>query len=84
MPALRRLNKQNIPGARKVLPGLRTFVKPWIRPVHHGLEALEHYERYQSLVAEPSGQVAGWIIDLRRRLGVPEEDSARVAQEDAP
>jgi len=44
-------------------------------------EALEHYERFQGMLAEPNQQVALWIIDLRRRLGVP-GDAARVAQEE--
>lgn len=30
--------------------------------------ALEHYQSYQSLQAEPDRQVAGWIIDIQRRL----------------
>lgn len=34
------------------------------RPV----DALENYERYQSLLSEPDETVAGWIIELRRRL----------------
>jgi tetratricopeptide (TPR) repeat protein len=43
-------------------------------------EALEAYENYQSLLAEPDETVARWIIDLRRRLGINEQ-SARVAGE---
>jgi len=43
-------------------------------------EALEYYEQYQALLAEPDQQVGRWIIDLRRRLGVT--DNARVAQGD--
>lgn len=42
-------------------------------------EALEHYEFYQKSLAEPDKTVAGWIIDLRRRIG--KGDAARVAQE---
>ncbi|HLF11278.1 MAG TPA: tetratricopeptide repeat protein [Gammaproteobacteria bacterium] len=44
-------------------------------------EALEHYEFYQSSLAEPDEAVGRWIIDLRRRLGVS-DDASRVAQED--
>jgi tetratricopeptide (TPR) repeat protein len=42
-------------------------------------EALEHYESYQSSLAEPNETVARWIIDLKRRVGNGE--AARVAQE---
>jgi hypothetical protein len=42
-------------------------------------EALEHYESYQSTLAQPNETVARWIIDLRRRVGNGE--AARVAQE---
>ena len=42
-------------------------------------EALEHYERYQSSLAQPNETVARWIIDLKRRVGNGE--AARVAQE---
>jgi len=42
-------------------------------------EALEHYETYQSSLAEPNEIVGRWIIDLRRRVG--NGDAARVAQE---
>jgi tetratricopeptide (TPR) repeat protein len=45
-------------------------------------EALEHYEAYQSTLAEPNETVGRWIIDLRRRAG--NGGSARVAQEDGP
>jgi Tfp pilus assembly protein PilF len=30
--------------------------------------ALQHYQRYQALSAEPDRQVSGWIIDTERRL----------------
>ena len=43
-------------------------------------EALQHYERYQDLTLEPDRSVAGWIIDLRRRLGIT-ANATRVAQE---
>ena len=43
-------------------------------------EALQQYERYQDLAAEPNAAVALWIIDLRRRLGVT-DSTPRVAQE---
>ncbi|HEY5622616.1 MAG TPA: tetratricopeptide repeat protein [Gammaproteobacteria bacterium] len=46
-------------------------------------EALANYERYQELLAEPDRAVAGWIVDLRRRLGIPAEPQ-RVAQEISP
>lgn len=45
-------------------------------------EALEHYERYQRMLPEPDDRVAGWIIDLQRRLDVRSREAARVAQED--
>lgn len=32
--------------------------------------ALEHYQNYQRLQSEPDKKVAGWIIDLQRRLKV--------------
>ncbi|HUQ52024.1 MAG TPA: tetratricopeptide repeat protein [Gammaproteobacteria bacterium] len=41
-------------------------------------EALEHYEHYQSSLAQPNETVARWIIDLRRRVGNGE--AARVAR----
>jgi tetratricopeptide (TPR) repeat protein len=43
-------------------------------------EALEQYEVYQSLVPQPDEEVGRWIVDLRRRLGLPAEPE-RVAQE---
>jgi tetratricopeptide (TPR) repeat protein len=43
-------------------------------------EALEHYESYQSSLAEPNETVGRWIIDLRRRVG--NGAAPRVAQED--
>jgi Flp pilus assembly protein TadD len=42
-------------------------------------EALAHYEFYQNSLAEPDKTVAGWIIDLRRRIG--NGDASRVAQD---
>ena len=33
-----------------------------------GALALQHYQAYQQLLAEPDRQVNGWIIDLERRL----------------
>ncbi len=44
-------------------------------------EALNHYRRYQDLLAEPDAAVGRWIIDLERRVGVVDE-TTRVAQED--
>ena len=44
-------------------------------------EALEHYELYQSSLAEPDEAVGRWIIDLRRRLGIS-GNASRVAQGD--
>ncbi len=32
--------------------------------------ALQHYENYQQLQSEPDRKVAGWIIDLQRRIKV--------------
>ncbi|HUF72035.1 MAG TPA: tetratricopeptide repeat protein [Gammaproteobacteria bacterium] len=43
-------------------------------------EALEHYEAYQSLTQSPDEDVGRWIVDLRRRLGLPAEPE-RVARE---
>jgi len=44
-------------------------------------EALQHYRRYQELVAEPDASVGRWIIDLERRVGTDgDADTARVAQ----
>jgi lipoprotein NlpI len=42
-------------------------------------EALEHYEFYQKSLAEPDKTVAGWLIDLRRRIG--NGNAPRVAQD---
>lgn len=44
-------------------------------------EALIHYESYQALSLQPDPTVDLWVADLRRRLGVPPEDS-QLAQED--
>ena len=30
--------------------------------------ALRHYQKYQSLISEEDKQVAGWIVDIKRRL----------------
>jgi len=30
--------------------------------------ALQHYQKYQTLIAEEDSQVAGWITDIQRRL----------------
>jgi len=43
-------------------------------------EALECYELYQSMLAEPNQTVGRWIVDLRRRLGMT-ENATRVARE---
>jgi Flp pilus assembly protein TadD len=43
-------------------------------------EALECYEAYQSMLAEPNQTVGRWIVDLRRRLGM-NENATRVARE---
>lgn len=43
-------------------------------------EALECYEVYQSMLAEPNQTVGRWIVDLRRRLGMA-ESATRVARE---
>lgn len=32
--------------------------------------ALQHYENYQQLQSEPDKKIAGWIIDLQRRIKV--------------
>ncbi|MBT8436240.1 MAG: tetratricopeptide repeat protein [Gammaproteobacteria bacterium] len=31
-------------------------------------QALRHYQKYQALVSEENSQVAGWIVDIQRRL----------------
>lgn len=31
-------------------------------------QALRHYQKYQALVSEEDTQVAGWIVDIKRRL----------------
>ena len=51
--------------------------------LHRPADALPNYERYQDLAPEPDAQVAGWIIDLRRRLGVT-DTPPRIAQEISP
>jgi Flp pilus assembly protein TadD len=43
-------------------------------------DALECYEVYQSMLAEPNQTVGRWIVDLRRRLGMT-ESATRVARE---
>lgn len=43
-------------------------------------DALEHYESYLSLAVEPDAEVERWVVDLRRRLGLPAK-KAQVAQE---
>jgi tetratricopeptide (TPR) repeat protein len=42
-------------------------------------EALQHYQRYQELIAEPDVIVGRWIIDLERRVGA-DADAARLAR----
>ncbi len=42
-------------------------------------EALPLYEQYQQSLAAPDKTVAGWIVDLKRRVGA--QPAARVAQE---
>jgi Tfp pilus assembly protein PilF len=49
--------------------------------LRRGAEAIEHYEAYQSSLSEPNKTVAGWLIDLRRRVG-NDANRARVAKED--
>lgn len=43
-------------------------------------EAIEHYESYQALASVPDEEVGRWVVDLKRRLGQPDE-AARVARE---
>jgi tetratricopeptide (TPR) repeat protein len=43
-------------------------------------EALEQFETYQALLSAPDAEVGRWVVDLRRRLGVPAEP-LQVAQE---
>ena len=49
--------------------------------LRRGAEAIEHYEAYQSSLSEPNKTVAGWLIDLRRRVGTGAA-SPQVAKED--
>jgi tetratricopeptide (TPR) repeat protein len=49
--------------------------------LHRPAEALQHYQRYQELLAEPDAVVGRWIIDLQRRVG-GNEDAAQLAQGD--
>jgi tetratricopeptide (TPR) repeat protein len=44
-------------------------------------EALEQYEIYQDLQDQPDQEVGFWIVDIRRRLGLPPEPE-QLAQED--
>jgi len=46
-------------------------------------EALQEYETFQSLVPAPDAEVARWIVDLRRRLGMPIE-TVQLAQGNGP
>jgi Flp pilus assembly protein TadD len=46
-------------------------------------EALDEYEAYQSLADAPDEEVGRWILDLRRRLGLPAEPE-QVARENSP
>jgi tetratricopeptide (TPR) repeat protein len=46
-------------------------------------EALDEYEAYQSLADAPDEEVGRWILDLRRRLGLPAEPE-QVARESSP
>jgi len=49
--------------------------------LRRGAEAIEQYEAYQSSLGEPDKTVAGWLIDLRRRVGNA-ANASRVAKED--
>jgi len=49
--------------------------------LHRPAEALQHYQRYQELSAEPDATVGRWIIDLQRRVDT-NADAAQLAQED--
>jgi tetratricopeptide (TPR) repeat protein len=33
--------------------------------------ALKQYQKYQALIGEEDKQVAGWIVDIQRRLKIP-------------
>lgn len=46
-------------------------------------DALEQYEIFQSLLTEPDPEVDRWIVDLRRRLGMPAEP-VQLARGDGP
>lgn len=44
-------------------------------------EALRLYTSYQQLLPQPDAEVGRWIVDLSRRLGIPEE-TVQLAQDD--
>ena len=41
--------------------------------------ALQHYRKYQQVLAEPDKRVGGWIKDLERRGNTLVENAAEVA-----
>jgi Flp pilus assembly protein TadD len=48
-------------------------------------DALEQYEAYLALTPEADAEVERWVVDLRRRLGIPDEpEPLQVAQEGGP
>ncbi len=64
------------PGYALALYNLGVLLDVYLR---RPAEALPLYEQYQKSLPAPDKKVAGWIVDLKRRVGV--QPAARVAQE---
>lgn len=45
------------------------------------VKAQHHYEMYQSLLPEPDRQVAGWLVDIKRRIKVIAQAAGQGATE---
>ena len=41
--------------------------------------AVKYYNKYQALQAKPSRQVAGWLVDINRRIGAKAKSKSQVA-----
>lgn len=41
--------------------------------------AVKYYNKYQSMQSKPNRQVAGWLVDINRRLGVQAKAKSQVA-----
>jgi tetratricopeptide (TPR) repeat protein len=44
--------------------------------LQHPEQALPHYDRYQQLVPTPDPKIAGWIKEIRTRMGVNKKPAA--------